>query len=98
MQPDLDTVHDIVHAAREIADFTRGMSESSFAIGEAVKRLSESFRLGHPAVPWSEIAGMRDRLIHNYDEVDLGIVWSTIQTDVPRLLARLEPLLPPSAD
>ncbi len=110
MRHDLDTVHDIVYAAREVIGFTRGMARDTFAadrrtimavlheftiIGEAVKRLSADFRSAHPEVPWADISGMRDRLIHNYDEVDLDTVWDTIGRDVPDLIGRLEPLLPP---
>ena len=63
-------------------------------LGEAVKRLSSEFRLKHPDIPWSSIAGMRNRLIHDYDEIDLEQVWDTSQTDVPIFLAMIEPLLP----
>lgn len=55
-------------------------------IGEAVKRLSVEFRDDHPVVPWSLIAGMRDKLIHGYDIVDLDEVWRTAEVDVPELL------------
>lgn len=110
MRRDEETVHDIVHAAREIADFTRGMSRAQFesdrrtltavlyeitVIGEAAKRLSAGFRQSQPQLPWTDIAGMRDRVIHHYDEVDLQIVWETVQKDVPELMRLLGPLLPP---
>ena len=63
-------------------------------IGEAVKRLSQDFRTRHPEIPWTLIAGMRDKLIHGYDIVDLDEVWKTADADVPDLLSLLEPLLP----
>jgi len=62
-------------------------------MGEATKRLSPSFRQAHPEIPWSEIAGMRDVLIHGYDYVDLDIVWDTVQVGVPEVLALLRPLV-----
>src|SRR5690606_33058725 len=66
-------------------------------LGEATKRLSEDFRMAHPHIPWALIAQNRDRLIHGYDTVDLGIVWNTVTSDVPELLKQIEPLLPPLA-
>jgi uncharacterized protein with HEPN domain len=63
-------------------------------IGEAVKRLSLEFRARHSGIPWSDIAGMRDHLIHGYDIVDLEEVWKTVTVDVPDLLTALEPLAP----
>jgi uncharacterized protein with HEPN domain len=48
----------------------------------------------HPEIPWTLIAGMRDKLIHGYDIVDLDEVWKTANADVPDLLSLLEPLLP----
>jgi len=61
--------------------------------GEAVKRLSGSFRNAHPEVPWKNVAGMRDVLIHQYDDVDLEEVWKTIRVEAPKLIALLEPLV-----
>ncbi len=63
-------------------------------IGEAVKRLSPELRQQNPEIPWSLMAGMRDNLIHEYDDVDLEEVWKTSDRDIPDLLALLEPLLP----
>jgi uncharacterized protein with HEPN domain len=63
-------------------------------IGEAVKRLSPEFRAGRPDVPWSQIAGMRDVLIHGYDRVNFDRVWSTIERALPDLLAALTSSVP----
>lgn len=65
-------------------------------IGEATKRLSEDFRATHPQVPWRGMAGLRDRLIHGYGEVDLARVWKIATVEVPALRRQLEPLLPAS--
>ncbi len=48
----------------------------------------------HPAIPWRMIAGMRDKLIHAYDAVDLDEVWKTVSIDIPHLITLLEPLEP----
>lgn len=63
-------------------------------LGEAVKRLSAGFREAHAAVPWDEIAGMRDKLIHAYDAVDLEEVWRTAERDLPALVERVLPWTP----
>ena len=63
-------------------------------LGEAVKRLSPELRSQHPAIPWKKIAGMRAIVTHKYDQVQLGVVWETIQQDIPALLAYIQPLLP----
>jgi uncharacterized protein with HEPN domain len=58
-------------------------------IGEAVKRLSAAIRSKYPQVPWKDIAGMRDRLIHGYDSVDADELWKTATEDVPALLKQV---------
>jgi uncharacterized protein with HEPN domain len=58
-------------------------------IGEAVKNLSDDLKTGHPEVEWRKIAGLRDRLIHHYFEVDWEIVWDVITNRLPELEDRL---------
>jgi len=62
-------------------------------LGEAVKRLSPEFRSQHPDIPWRAIAGMRDKLIHDYEGVDVQRVWLTLQSNIPELLQAIELLL-----
>lgn len=59
-------------------------------VGEATSRVSISTREKHPEIPWSDIVGMRNRLIHGYDVVDLDLLWDTVETDLPSLIAQLE--------
>ena len=59
-------------------------------IGEAVKNVPHSFRNKHPDVPWKEIAGARDRMIHQYFDVDLDLVWDIAQKDIPLLKKKIE--------
>jgi uncharacterized protein with HEPN domain len=109
MSRDETTLADILRAARLVVVFADGMDIDAFLddlktqsavlhqlmiIGEAVKRLSPTFRAAHSAIPWSLIAGMRDRLIHGYDAVDLDQVWNTVTRDIPDLLVQLRALLP----
>lgn len=62
-------------------------------IGEAVKNLSEHAKQRRPAIPWRQIAGMRDRLTHDYFGVDLALVWATVEKDVPNLKTAVEQIL-----
>ncbi len=96
---------DITNAAKLIAGFIEGFNKVRFisdwktrsavmyqltVIGEAVKRLSSEFRIAHSEIPWSDIAGMRDHLIHAYDLVDWDEVWATAPSDVPGLLSQVD--------
>jgi uncharacterized protein with HEPN domain len=110
MESDLATVLDIVLAGRRIQSFLAGIDQSAFMtneekrwavvsqltiIGEAVRRLSDAFQGERPSIPWRQIAGTRDRLIHGYDKISWSLVWTTASEDIPLLLTKLEPLVSP---
>ncbi len=109
MKRDLGCAADIVEAAQDIADFLSGVTEGEFLrnkfvrsaimrqleiVGEATKRLSTPFRDAHPSVPWKDMAGLRDRLIHAYDDLDLDRVWDAAVNVLPGVLAYLKRLVP----
>jgi len=56
-------------------------------VGEAAKQVTPSTQAAYPTVPWSSAARMRDRLVHHYFEIDLDVLWSTVEVDLPALLA-----------
>ncbi len=110
MQDDAATVLDIVLACRRIAQFIADSDQTSFLsdartqwavasqftlIGEAAKRLSDEFRNQHASIPWPQIMGMRNRVVHGYDKIDWLLVWTTAKREIPHLLEMLEPLVPP---
>ena len=59
-------------------------------IGEAANGMSSNIKEKHPGIPWKEMIGMRNRLIHGYFDVDLDIVWQTVSKDIPPLKSLLE--------
>lgn len=59
-------------------------------VGEAASRLPEEERARFPTVPWSQIVGLRNRLIHGYEVVDFDVLWKIIEEDLPPLIAALE--------
>jgi uncharacterized protein with HEPN domain len=62
-------------------------------IGEAANRVSPEYRAAHPVIPWSQIIGLRNRLIHGYDAVDMDILWEILSRDLPILVAELESIV-----
>lgn len=99
---------DMLAAARLIVDFRGSLTREQFerdsktrsavlhqllVLGEAAKRVSADTRSAYPQVPWQFAAGMRDRLIHGYDDVDFDEVWRTITGDVPNLISELEAII-----
>jgi len=101
---------DIVGSARLVQAYLEGFTRDAFMknvqlqdsvirrleiIGEAAGRISVSFRERHLAIPWSRMIGMRNRMIHTYDAVDLDIVWTTVQERIAELLALFEPIVQP---
>ena len=104
---------DMLLAARDGLSFTEDLSYEDFLrdrrtqlsvlkaveiVGEAAARLSEDARRAIPDIPWREIVGMRNRLVHGYFDIDFPRVWDTVRHDLPDLIARLEPLVPPEAE
>ena len=62
-------------------------------IGEAANRVPEAVRARHPDVPWLQMVGARNRLIHGYDSVDFDILWAIVNRDLPVLIAQIESIL-----
>lgn len=100
---------DILLAARQALKFVDGVTQSEFEesdllqsavmrpleiIGEAASKISITTRKTNPQIPWTEMIGMRNRLIHEYFRVNYDAVWDTIQTDLPTLISQIEPLVP----
>jgi uncharacterized protein with HEPN domain len=95
-----DFLQDILEAVGAVEPFLAGVSFEEFAqneekifavekameiIGEAVKNLPDSLRIQYPEIPWKNIAGMRDKLVHEYWGTDVNILWRTAQQRVPEL-------------
>ncbi len=110
MERDLAYLFDILMAARLGLSYVEGISKPTFLgdtqcqdsvirrleiIGEAARRISPQMRADHPGIPWNEMVGMRNLMIHNYDDVDIEIVWDTVKRDLPLLIKLIEPLVPP---
>jgi uncharacterized protein with HEPN domain len=66
-------------------------------IGEAANRVPDENRAEYPQLPWLQMIGLRNRLIHGYDSVDFDILWVIIQKDLPDLIGQLEEIIGPGA-
>jgi len=109
MNRDEASIADMVQFCQRLLELCRGVDQERFRadwklqspiihhiilLGEAARRVTLSFRQGHPEIDWQGVAGMRDKMIHGYDQVDLSRVWAAATVEVPELLAQLRPLVP----
>jgi len=104
MQRDAAYLEDILTAARLALGYVEGKDLDEFVrdvqcqdatvrrleiIGEAARRISAETRARHPELPWDEMIGMRNIMVHEYDAVDLTIVWETVRNDLPGLIEKI---------
>ena len=104
----LDYVEDIIDAMEKAETAITDVDYDRFAanfminfvvvraleiVGEATKRLPMTLRDQYPAIPWKKMAGMRDRIIHGYDTVDLEIVWGVVTQEIPKVKPHLQQIL-----
>jgi uncharacterized protein with HEPN domain len=64
-------------------------------IGEATRRISTETKQRYPLLPWKDMLGMRNAAIHEYDDLDLKLIWDTVVRDLPTLIKELEQIIPP---
>jgi uncharacterized protein with HEPN domain len=110
MQRDLQFLLDMLQSAELIVTYTAQCSKNEFVsnvqlqdsvirrlliIAEAARRVSDATRQALPNISWQEINGMRNRLVHEYDDVNLNIVWDVIQFEIPLLIEELKLQIPP---
>jgi len=103
-----DYIQDIVEAMNAATEFVNNMAYDEFVegtktiyavvraieiIGEAVKNIPEEVRKKYPEIPWKNMAGMRDKVIHEYFGVRLERVWETVKRDIPDLKPLFEKIL-----
>jgi len=111
MQPrELHYLLDMLNAAKLAQDFVAGITWETFQtdlmrqaavtrqieiIGEAARRISEASQAEVPDIPWHQIIGMRNRISHEYDRLNLATIWNTVQIAIPQLIVILENIVPP---
>jgi len=106
---DVESLKDILESANRIQRYIGSSTLAEFMantqaqdavvrnlsiIGEAVKNLSAVFREEHQEVEWAKIAGLRDRLVHDYFSLDWDVLWDVVQTRIPTLRDQVAELLP----
>jgi uncharacterized protein with HEPN domain len=105
---DAARLHHMLNAAEEAAKISRGKTKEDIEkerllnlalvrlieiVGEAASRVSATGRSTHRGIPWGEIIGMRNKLIHGYDSIDFDVLHKTLTEDLPPLIAELQKIL-----
>ncbi len=105
---DRDLLADVREAIERILEYTHELTFDQYVqsrlvqdavlrnlqvIGEAAKKISDDVKACHPEVPWRRMAGLRDRVVHDYFGVDDQVVWSVVRQDLPPLVDRLTAIL-----
>jgi uncharacterized protein with HEPN domain len=105
---DMDFLADCKEAIMRISAYTEDLSYEQFledkktqdavvrnleVIGEAAKNVSEELKRKHPQIPWQDLAGVQDKLIHHYFGVNFDIVWNIVRQELPKVLSQLEGIL-----
>lgn len=109
MRRDEARLRDMLDAARDAVAFAEPLTFEEFVsnrlyqyaiikaieiIGEAATKLDAETRSAYPDIPWGQIRGMRNRMVHEYYDIQADRVWATVQDDLPTLIARLEEIAP----
>jgi uncharacterized protein with HEPN domain len=108
MSRDHAYLFDVLESSRTALEYMRGKTWEEFSkdsllqdavvrrleiIGEASGRISDETQKKHPHLPWQAMKGTRNRIIHEYDSIELDIIWDIIQQDLPLLTAELEKIV-----
>lgn len=109
----LDYLEDILDAMDKAEVLVEGVTYDQFAedfrvnfavvraleiIGEATKRLPMNLRQDYPDIPWRGMAGLRDRIVHEYDTVDMEILWAVVKNEIPRLRPQIQLIIDDHAE
>ncbi len=103
-----DYIQDILNSVDAIEEFVKDIDFETFEndkktvfavtraieiIGEATKNIPDLLRKKYPQVPWKDMAGMRDKLIHEYFGIDVDVLWKTVTQDIPQLKALIQKVI-----
>lgn len=99
---------DILEYAKTALDFIKNVNYEEFildkkivfatvraleVIGESSNRISDEIKEKYPNLPWTEMRGLRNRIIHNYDDIDYTIIWNVLKNEIPKLIMQIEEII-----
>lgn len=108
LKDDINRLNHMLDAINDITEFTKDKKRNDLKddkmlsyslvhllelIGEAANGISNEFQMNNSNIPWKAIIGMRNRLIHGYFDIDLNIVWKTVNKDIPKLKREIEKII-----